>query len=89
MIDIEDIHYIFDQLRPVVSHIEVSLPEKLLTPKSIGEDLKGPKRQFWEEALFVKYYKNKNVSLILDPIPIKYLPDETNFIHSIIASIIK
>ena len=38
---VEYICYIFDQVRPVVSHLEVRLPEKPLTPKSIGEVLKG------------------------------------------------
>ena len=30
---IEDIHFIFDQVRPVVSHNEVFLPEKPINPK--------------------------------------------------------
>ena len=33
--------------------------------------------------------KNKNVSLRLDPIPIKYLPEGTKFLSSLIASSIK
>ena len=46
MTDIEDICSIFDQVVPVVSHPEVSLPEKPLTPKNIGEYLKVPQRKF-------------------------------------------
>ena len=35
---IEDICYRYDQVRPEVSHLEVSLPKKLPTPKNIGKD---------------------------------------------------
>ena len=42
----EYISYRFDQVRPVVSHIEVSLPYKPPTPNNIDEGLKGPQRQF-------------------------------------------
>ena len=38
---IEYIWYKFDQVIPVVSHIEVSLPEKPITPNKIGEAIKG------------------------------------------------
>ena len=41
------------------SKLGVSLPEKPITPKKIGEDIKGPHRQFWKEALFILYDKNK------------------------------
>ena len=53
--DIEEIRSIFDQVRPVFSHLEVCLPEKPLTPKNIVEDLKGPQKQSCKEALFVQY----------------------------------
>ena len=53
--DIEDIHFIFDQVRPVVSHIEVRLLEKPLTSKKIDESLKGSQRQLCKEALFMQY----------------------------------
>ena len=43
---LEDIIPIFDQVRPVVSHLEVNLPEKPLTPNNIGEFLKGTQRKF-------------------------------------------
>ena len=36
---------IFDKVRPVVSNLEVIIPEKPLTPKNIGEALKNPQRQ--------------------------------------------
>ena len=61
---IEDIHSIFDQVRPVVSHFEDNTPKKPPTPNNIGEVLKGPQRQFWKEALFVQYDKNQNFSLL-------------------------
>ena len=56
----------FDQVRPVVSHIEFIIPKKLPTPNNIGGGLKGPQRKFWKEDLFVKYDKNKIVILLLD-----------------------
>ena len=68
--DLEEIPSRFDQVRPVVSHLEVSLPKKPPTPKNIGDDLGGPQRQFWKEALFVQYDKNKHVSLLSSPVPI-------------------
>ena len=43
--DIDDIRSKFDQVRPVVSHLEFHLLEKPFTPKKIGEDLKGPQNQ--------------------------------------------
>ena len=72
--NIEYICSIFDQFRPVVLHLEVRLQNKPTTPKNIGEGLKGHHIQFWRESLFVKYDKNRNVSLLSAPIPIKYLP---------------
>ena len=87
--DLEDIHSIFDQFRPVVSHIEVRLPKKPPTPKNIGEGLKRAQRKFWKEALFVQYYKNKKIILLLAPIPIKLLPEGTKVICSLIAHSIK
>ena len=38
----------FYQFRPIVSHLEVSLPKKPPTPKNIGKGPKGPHRQFWK-----------------------------------------
>ena len=82
---IENICSIFDQARPVVSHLEVHLLKKPPTPKNISEGLKGPQRQFWKESLFVKYDKNKNVSLLSDPIPIKSFPEgKKSSIHSLL-----
>ena len=43
-IDLEDIRSRFDQVRPVVSHLEVCLPKQLTTPKNMGGGLKGPQR---------------------------------------------
>ena len=83
---IEEIHFIFDQVRPIVSHIEVRLPKKPLTPKNICVSLKGLQRQFWIEALFVQYDKNKNVILLLAPITIKSLPEGTKFLFSLITA---
>ena len=39
--DLGDIWSRFDQVIPVVSHIEVHLPDKALSPKNIVEALKG------------------------------------------------
>ena len=85
-IDLEDICSIFDQVRPVVSYLEVSLPKKPSTPKSIDEGLKGPQRRLWKEYLFVKYDKNENVSLLSAPTPIKSLPEGTKVLHPLIAT---
>ena len=38
----KDIHSIFHQVIPVVSHIEVCLPKKPSTTKDIGEGLESP-----------------------------------------------
>ena len=43
--DLEDIRYIFYQVRPVVSHLEFSIPEKTFSPNKIGGNLKGPHRK--------------------------------------------
>ena len=62
--DLEENRSIFYQVRPVVSHLEICLPRKPTTPKNIDEGLNGPQRQLWKKALFVKYDKNINVSLL-------------------------
>ena len=72
--DIEDLFSIFDQVRPVDSHLDVRLPKKLTTPKSISKGSKVPQRKLNKEALFVQYDKNKNVSLLSAPTPIKSVP---------------
>ena len=87
--NIEDIRSRFDQIRPVISHLEFSLPKKPPTPKNIGEGLKFPQRKFWKEDLSVKYDKSKNFSLPLDPIAIKYIPEETKVLCSLISTGIK
>ena len=69
--DLEDIRSIFDQVTPVVSHLDIRLPKKPPTLKNIGDALGGLQRKFRKEALFSQYDKNKNVSLLSDPIPIK------------------
>ena len=56
---LEQIWSKFDQVIPVVSYIEVSLPEKPITPNNIGEAIQGPHKRIWKESLFVKYEKNK------------------------------
>ena len=86
---LEEILSIFDQVRPVVLHIEVFLPKKNITPKNICGVLKGPQRQLWKEYSFVKYDKNKNIRLMLAPIPIKSLPEVTKVLHSLIGPSIK
>ena len=87
--DLEEICSRFDQVRPVVSHLEVCLPKKPPTPNNIGDALGGPLRQFWKESLFVQYDKNKNVSLLSAPIPIKSLPEGKKFLRSLIDTSIK
>ena len=59
----------------VVPHLGFSLSEKPLTPKNLGEYLKGPQRQLCKEVSCFQYDKNKKFSLLSDPIPIKPLPD--------------
>ena len=39
--DLEEVRSRFDQVRPVVSHLEIRLPKKPPTPKNVGEGLKG------------------------------------------------
>ena len=73
----------------MISLIEVRLPKKPPAPKNIGEGLKGLKRKLWKEALLVKYYKNKDVRLLPDTIPIQSFPEGTKFIHSFVAPSIK
>ena len=63
--DLVEIRSIFDQVRPVVLHLEFRLPEKPPTPKNIGDALGGPQRQFWKEALFVQYDKRRLKFLFL------------------------
>ena len=53
MTDLEWIWSMFDQVIPVVSHIEVNLPEKHIAPNNIGEAIKVTRKQIWKEALFV------------------------------------
>ena len=89
MTDIEDISSRIDQVRPVVSYLEVPLPYKPLTPNKIGEALKGPQIQFWKEASFLQCDNNKNVSLLSNTMPIKSLPDGKKFIFSLIDPIIR
>ena len=42
---IEEICSRFDQVRPMVSHLKVSLPKIPPTPNNIGDDLGGPQIQ--------------------------------------------
>ena len=88
--DIEDILSRFDQVRPVISHLEVCIPNKPPTPKNIGGGLKVPHRKLWKENLFVKYDKNKIYSLLLDPIPIKSLSEgKKSSVHSFLLILSK
>ena len=73
----------------MVSHLKFCLPKKPPTPKNICEGLRNPKGKFWKEALFVQYDKNKNVSLLSAPIPIKYLPKLKKGLQSLISPSIK
>ena len=51
--DLEGIRSIFDQFRPIFSHLEVRILEKPFTSKNIGGVLKGPQRQFWREKPYL------------------------------------
>ena len=62
--DLEVIRSIFYQVIPVVSHLEVSIPENPNTLKNIGESHKGIQKKFWKEDLFVHYDKNNDVILL-------------------------
>ena len=73
----------------MVSHLEVSLPKKPPTTKNIGEALGIPQRYLRREANFVQYDKNKNGSLLSATIIIKYLPEGTKVLCSLIAPSIK
>ena len=42
--DLEDICYVFNKVKPVVSHVKIRLPKKPLTPKNICECLKDSLR---------------------------------------------
>ena len=68
--DLEGISSRFDQIIPVVSHLDFFPRKKRPTPHHIIRGFKGPQRKFWKEFLFVQYDKHKNVSLILSPIQI-------------------
>ena len=49
---LEDTRSIFDQVIPVVSHLEFRLPKKPPTPNNIVEGLSGPQRQLWKKSFF-------------------------------------
>ena len=49
---LEEIRSRFDEVRPVVSHLEIRLPKKHPTPNNIGEALGGPQRKLLKETLF-------------------------------------
>ena len=80
---LEDVCSIFGQVRHVVSHIEVSLPEKPLTPNNIVEALKGPQRQLLKEALFVQYEKEKMSAFFRLTYQVyTSLKENNSFVHS-------
>ena len=87
--DLEEIRSIFDQVRPVVSHLKVRLPKKPPTANNIGETLGSPQRHFYKESLFVQYYKKIHFSLLSAPTPIKSLLEGEKFLSSLIAPSIK
>ena len=62
--DIETLWSRLYRTRPVVSHLEVILPQKHKVPKIIVEAIKVTQFQLWKEALFVKYYKKNNVNIL-------------------------
>ena len=46
-------------------------------------------RQFWKEALFFQYDKNKNVSLLSAPNPKKSLTEGTKVLRSLVSPSMK
>ena len=73
----------------MVSYLEIHIPKKPPIPNNFGDALGSPQRQFWKEAIFVQYDKNKNVSLLSAPIPIKSLPEGKKVLRPLIAPSIK
>ena len=73
----------------MVSHLEVSLTKNHPKPNNIVDDLGGSQRKLRKEVLFVQYDKNKNISLLSAPTPIKSLPEGTKVLSSRIAPSIK
>ena len=71
----------------MVSHLEVYLQKKTKFTNNIGEALIGNQIKLRKEYLFVQY--EKNVKLLLDTIIIKYLPDVTKVLCSIIDTSIR
>ena len=63
--DLEEIRSRFDQVRPVVSHLD---PNKPPTPNNIGEGLNVPQRQILKNSYFFQYNNNRIVSLLPYPI---------------------
>ena len=55
----EEILSIFDQVRPVDSHIEVCLPSKPTTPNNIGEGLSVPQMQLWKDPFLFNTKREK------------------------------
>ena len=82
---LEEIRSRFDQVRPVVSHLEVCLPNKPPTPKNIGEGLKVPKRQFWKKPYLWNITRTK-MSAFFCPPPNQIPPWRKKFLHSLISN---
>ena len=85
----EDIGSRFDQIIPVVSNLEVRLPQKLLAINNIGDSIKFPQRQLWKGVLSMKYDNNNNINPKLAPLPIKWLHKGTKVMSSLIEPGIK
>ena len=75
----------------MVSYLEVCLPKKPPTPNNIGGGLSSPQRQFWREALFVKYDKNRNFILFfhIPPQSNPSLKEQKSYINSLLLVIRK
>ena len=61
--DIDEIWSIFDQVRSVVSHVEVILPRKPPTPKNIYEAPKGPRKNYVKKLYLCNTERTKISSL--------------------------
>ena len=81
--------YLFDQIIPVVSNLEVYLLYEPIVSKNLEDCLNFTEPQLWREALFFHYDENKNFNILLESITINYLPNITKLLMSLILLGIK
>ena len=81
----EEFRSLFDQIIPVVSHLEVFLPQKPLLAKNIGHAIKGPQHHLWKENLFVQYDKEIVSTYYQPQLTIQSLPKIDKLLISLIS----